>query len=195
MILENIRPAENTPEEINVVIEIPSNSSPVKYEMDKDSGALFVNRFTNVAMFYPCNYGFVPHTLSKDNDPVDVLVVTPVPVMSGCVITCRPIGMLKMEDEAGQDVKILAVPTYGLNTAYETVQTIHEMPGELLNQITRFFEQHKALDPKKWVKIDGWVGAEEARKEIVQGINRYEHVLSFKEVINPQDATIELKLN
>lgn len=195
MILENICPGENIPDEINVVIEIPSNSTPVKYEMDKDSGALFVNRFTNVAMFYPCNYGFVPNTLSEDSDPVDVLVVTPVPVMSGCVITCRPIGMLKMEDEAGPDVKILAVPTYGLNTVYETVQTIHEMPGEFLNQITHFFEQYKALDPKKWVKIDGWVGPEEARKEVVQGINRYEHVMRFKETINPDDATIELKLN
>ena len=195
MILENICPGENAPDEINVVIEIPSNSTPVKYEMDKDSGALFVNRFTNVAMYYPCNYGFVPHTLAEDSNPVDVLVVTPVPVMSGCVITCRPIGMLKLEDEAGPDVKILAVPTHGLNTVYETMQTIHEIPGEILNQITHFFAQYKALDPKKWVKIDGWVGPEEARKEIVEGINRHTHVMSFKENINPYDVKIDVKLN
>lgn len=173
MILDNLDPGSNAPEEVNVVIEIPAHSGPVKYEMDKDTGALFVDRFMNVAMFYPCNYGFVPKTLSEDGDPVDVLVVTPVPVMSGCIIASRPVGMLQMADEAGPDAKILAVPSNSLHTMYDDVRSPSDLPKELLHQISHFFEQYKVLEHGKWVKVESWVGATEAVREIRQGMERY----------------------
>jgi inorganic pyrophosphatase len=174
MILDNVSPGENIPLEINVVIEIPSHSPPVKYEMDKSSGALYVDRFTNVAMFYPCNYGFVPHSLSEDGDPVDVLVVTPVPVMSGCVIRARPVGVLMMRDEAGPDAKILAVPVKDLHTSYDAVTNVSDLPDGLLHQITHFFEQYKVLEADKWVAVDGWGGPDTAQQEILESIKRYE---------------------
>ncbi len=175
MILDNVSPGENIPCEINVVIEIPSHSAPVKYEMDKESGALYVDRFTNVAMFYPCNYGFMPHSLSEDGDPVDVLVVTPVPVMSGCIICARPVGVLKMRDEAGPDAKILAVPAKGLHTNYDAVKHVTELPDALLHQITHFFEQYKVLEADKWVTVEGWAGPDTAQQEILESIKRYEY--------------------
>ncbi|MEN8130702.1 MAG: inorganic diphosphatase [Pseudomonadota bacterium] len=174
MILDMLSPGENIPYEINVVIEIPSHSPPVKYEMDKKSGAMFVDRFSNVAMFYPCNYGFVPHSLSEDGDPVDVLVATPLPVMSGSVINCRPIGLLKMSDEAGPDAKVLAVPAKGLYAPYDTIQNVDDLPLELRHQITHFFEQYKVLEPDKWVKVEGWTGTQDAQREILRSITRYE---------------------
>ncbi len=173
MILDNISPGANPPDEVNVVIEIPSHADPVKYEMDKDTGALFVDRFMNVAMFYPCNYGFVPKTLSEDGDPVDVLVVTPVPVMSGCIISCRPVGVLNMTDESGPDAKILAVPSTKLHTMYDNVNSMADLPSELLHQITHFFEQYKVLEPDKWVRVEAWAGPDDAKAEIVASMERY----------------------
>ncbi|MFW2371992.1 MAG: inorganic diphosphatase [Gammaproteobacteria bacterium] len=173
MNLDNLPLGENVPHDINVVIEIPSHGSPVKYEVDKDSGTLTVDRFMGTAMFYPCNYGFMPHTLSDDGDPVDVLVVTPVPLISGSVIRCRPVGMLKMIDEAGEDHKVLAVPFHKLTKLYDDVKSPFDLHDGILEQITHFFEQYKALDSGKWVKVESWVGVEEAEQEILDSIQRY----------------------
>lgn len=174
MNFDKIKSGKDIPNEINVVIEIPAHGAPVKYEFDKESGALVVDRFMNTAMFYPCNYGFVPHTLSEDGDPVDVLVVTPVPLVSGAVIACRPVGMLQMRDEAGEDAKVLAVPAAKLHTQYSAVQEPDDLPKELLGQIEHFFEHYKKLEPNKWVKIGGWLGAAEAKAEILASVQRYE---------------------
>jgi inorganic pyrophosphatase len=174
MIVDKLSAGKNVPDEINVIIEIPANAAPVvKYEMDKETGAMFVDRFVNSAMFYPCNYGFVPHTLSEDGDPVDVLVVTPEPLIVGCVITCRPLGMLKMTDEKGPDAKIIAVPTSDVTKIYDDVKTSADLPDNLMAQIGHFFEQYKALEAGKWVKVEGWGDIEEARKEILSSIERY----------------------
>jgi inorganic pyrophosphatase len=174
MNLDKIPAGKDLPNDINVIIEIPAHGSPVKYELDKDSGALMVDRFMNAAMFYPCNYGFVPHTLSEDGDPVDVLVLTPVPVMSGAVIRCRPVGMLKMTDEAGPDAKVLAVPVDKLHTQYSHVKGPEDLPRELLAQISHFFEHYKELEPNKWVKVDEWVGVEEAKAELSASQKRFQ---------------------
>jgi len=173
MSFHNVTPGRDVPNDINVIIEIPAQSDPVKYEVDKESGALFVDRFMATAMFYPCNYGYVPSTLSEDGDPVDVLVVTPVPLISGSVIRCRPIGMLKMTDESGVDAKILAVPVDKLSSLYTKVQSPEDMPSLLLAQISHFFEHYKDLEPGKWVKVDGWVGTAEAKVEILASAERY----------------------
>ncbi|MEW5824373.1 MAG: inorganic diphosphatase, partial [Pseudomonadota bacterium] len=173
MNLSHIPAGKDVPNDINVVIEIPAQGAPVKYEIDKDSGALVVDRFMATAMFYPCNYGFVPHTLSDDGDPVDVLVVTPTPLMPGSVIRCRPVAMLKMSDEAGVDAKVVAVPFSKLTPLYNEVQGPDDLPELLRAQITHFFEQYKALEPGKWVKVEGWVGAEEARAEIAAAAARH----------------------
>lgn len=174
MNLDKIPAGRDVPNDINVIIEIPAHGAPVKYELDKDSGTLFVDRFMNAAMFYPCNYGFVPHTLSEDGDPVDVLVVTPVPLMAGCVVRCRPVGMLRMTDESGPDAKIVAVPVTKLYTLYDHVQEPTDLPRELLAQIGHFFEHYKELEPNKWVKVDEWAGAAEARAEILASMKRYQ---------------------
>ncbi|MBI3773372.1 MAG: inorganic diphosphatase [Gammaproteobacteria bacterium] len=174
MNIDQIPAGRDVPSDINVIIEIPANSDPVKYEMDKDSGAIFVDRFMATAMFYPCNYGFVPHTLSEDGDPVDVLVVAPHRLVTGSVIRCRPVGMLKMTDESGVDAKIVAVPVTKLTDLYAHVQGINDLPKQLLAQIGHFFEQYKALEKGKWVKVDGWVDTEEAKQEIVASIKRFE---------------------
>ncbi len=173
MSFHNVTSGRDVPNDINVIIEIPAQSDPVKYEVDKESGALFVDRFMATAMFYPCNYGYVPSTLSEDGDPVDVLVVTPVPLISGAVIRCRPIGMLKMTDESGVDAKILAVPVDKLSPIYTKVQSPEDMPSLLLSQISHFFEHYKDLEPGKWVKVDGWVGTAEAKAEILASVERY----------------------
>ncbi len=173
MNLDNLPLGENVPTDINVVIEIPAHGSPVKYEVEKDSGTLMVDRFMGTAMFYPCNYGFMPHTLSDDGDPVDVLVVTPVPLISGSVIRCRPVGMLEMIDEAGEDHKVLAVPISKLTKLYDDVQAPQDLHDDMLDQITHFFEQYKALESGKWVKVEAWVGAERAHEEITTSIERY----------------------
>ena len=173
MNLDRVTTGDRVPDEVNVIIEIPSHSDPVKYEVDKETGAMMVDRFMSTAMYYPCNYGYVPHTLSEDGDPVDILVVTPVPLISGSVIRCRPVGMLKMADEAGNDVKILAVPGKGLTGEYINVNTTEDLPAALLAQIAHFFQHYKDLEPNKWVKIEGWTGPEDARKEILASIERY----------------------
>jgi inorganic pyrophosphatase len=173
MNLDRVTSGRDVPNEINVIIEIPSHSDPVKYEVDKETGAMFVDRFMNTAMHYPCNYGYVPHTLSEDGDPVDVLVATPVPLISGSVIRCRPLGMLRMTDEAGPDTKVLAVPIDKLCTLYRHARAPEDMPDMLLAQIAHFFQHYKDLEPNKWVKIEGWAGADAARAEIAAGVERF----------------------
>lgn len=173
MILDRVSSGKNVPNDINVIIEIPSHSDPVKYEVDKETGAMFVDRFMGTAMHYPCNYGYVPQTLSEDGDPVDVLVVTPIPVISGSVIRVRPLGMLCMTDEAGKDSKIIAVPVDKLSSLYTHMNTMRDLPKALLDSIAHFFDHYKDLEPGKWVKIDGWVDAEEAKQEILDSIERY----------------------
>jgi inorganic pyrophosphatase len=173
MILDRVITGRNVPNDINVIIEIPSHGEPIKYELDKDTGAMFVDRFMSTAMHYPCNYGYVPHTLSEDGDPVDVLVVTPIPLITGVVVRCRPIGMLKMTDEAGVDAKIIAVPVDKLTSLYSHIQSPDDLPQLLLKQIAHFFEHYKDLEPGKWVKVEGWVDIEGARAEILAGVERY----------------------
>ena len=173
MKLEKIKIGENIPEVLNAVIEIPAAAEPVKYEVDKDSGAVMVDRFVNVPMYYPCNYGFIPHTLSEDGDPLDVLVVTPVPLLTGSVISCRPVGALEMSDEAGRDLKLIAVPAYKMNSGYDEVEAISDLPQNLCDQIKHFFEHYKNLETGKWVKVDNWMSREDAMKEINASIARY----------------------
>ena len=173
MNLDRVTSGKDVPNDINVVIEIPAHSDPVKYEVDKETGAMFVDRFMNTAMHYPCNYGYVPHTLSKDGDPVDVLVVTPVPLIPGSVIRCRPVGVLKMTDESGDDAKVLAVPIDKLCRIYRNVKEIDDVSPALLDQVAHFFEHYKDLDEGKWVRVQGWAGAEEARAEILASLALY----------------------
>ena len=170
MNLDRVGSGKNLPEDINVIIEIPSHSDPVKYEVDKETGALFVDRFMNTAMFYPCNYGYVPHTLSDDGDPVDVLVMSPYALISGSVVQCRPVGMLKMTDESGEDAKVIAVPH---DKMYDDVKNIEDVSSRLLDQLAHFFEHYKDLEKEKWVKIEGWVGLEEAKAEIMESVKRF----------------------
>lgn len=173
MNLDRVSSGADVPNDINVIIEIPAHSDPVKYEVDKDTGAMFVDRFMNTAMFYPCNYGYVPHTLSDDGDPVDVMVVTPHPLISGSVVRCRPVGVLKMTDESGDDAKVLAVPVDKLYPGNSHVKSIHDMPKLLLEQVAHFFEHYKDLDEGKWVRVDGWADVDEAHKEIMHSIELY----------------------
>ena len=173
MILDRVPSGQNVPHDINVIIEIPSHSDPVKYELDKDTGAMFVDRFMSSAMHYPCNYGYVPHTLSDDGDPVDVLVLTPNPLISGSVVRCRPVGVLKMTDESGDDAKVLAVPVDKLCKTYRDVQDFRDISPPVLEQIAHFFEHYKDLDEGKWVRVEGWAGKDEANKEIMDSIERY----------------------
>ncbi len=170
MSLKNVTPGSKAPDTFNVIIEISMNADPVKYEVDKDSGALFVDRFMSTAMHYPCNYGYIPQTLSGDGDPVDVLVVTPVPLPPGVVVPCRALGMLKMTDEAGEDSKLLAVPTKKILPFYSNIDKLLDLDPLVLKQIAHFFEHYKDLEPNKWVKVTGWVGVDEAHKEITEGL-------------------------
>jgi len=172
--LKSISSGRDVPNEINVIIEIPMHGEPVKYEVDKASGALFVDRFLSTPMFYPTNYGYIPETLSEDGDPVDVLVITPVALNSGIGIRCRVVGMLKMTDESGVDAKLLAVPINKLTKIYESVETYKDLPQHLLLAIEHFFTHYKDLEEGKWVKIDGWEGPELARKEIMDSISRFQ---------------------
>jgi len=174
MILDHVQTGSNVPDDINVIIEIPAHGEPIKYELDKDTGAMFVDRFMSTAMHYPCNYGYVPHTLSEDGDPVDVLVVTPIPLITGVVVRCRPVGMLKMTDEAGIDAKVIAVPVDKLTSLYTHVKSPDDLPQLLLKQISHFFEHYKDLEPGKWVKVQGWEGIDGARAEILSGVARYQ---------------------
>jgi len=160
-------------EDIYVAIEIPANGSPIKYEIDKEMGAVLVDRFMATPMFYPANYGFIPHTLADDGDPLDVLVVTPYPVQAGSIIRCRPVGMLEMEDEAGGDAKVVAVPHDKLTPLYHDVQDVNDLPQLLREQIRHFFENYKDLEAGKWVKVQGWDDAATARATIEKAVNAY----------------------
>ena len=177
MSLSKVTPGKNAPDTFNVIIEIPMNADPVKYEVDKESGAIFVDRFMSTSMHYPTNYGYVPNTISGDGDPVDVLVITPVPLIPGVVVTCRPIGILKMTDEAGEDGKVLAVPTDKILSIYTQWQKPEDLNPLRLKTIAHFFEHYKDLEEGKWVKINGWEGPESAKKEITDGITNYRHSL------------------
>ena len=172
MDISKIAIGKSAPEDINVIIEIPQNAAPVKYEVDKESGAVFVDRFVHTPMFYPVNYGFVPHTLSEDGDPVDVMVLTPFPVVVGSVLRSRPIGVLLMEDESGKDEKILAVPHSKLHPLYDSVKNHTDLPAIQLQQIEHFFTHYKDLEKGKWVKVTGWGDAAEAVRLINEGIAR-----------------------
>lgn len=174
MSLDNVTPGKHVPDAFNVIIEIPMNADPVKYEVDKETGAIFVDRFMSTAMHYPTNYGYVPRTISGDGDPVDVLVITPVPLIPGVVVPCRPIGILKMQDEAGDDAKVLAVPVDKILPIYTHWQKPEDMNPMRLKTIAHFFEHYKDLEPGKWVKVQGWEGPESAKKEIVDGIANYQ---------------------
>ena len=175
MSLDNVTPGNNVPEAFNVIIEIPMNADPVKYEVDKATGAIFVDRFMSTSMHYPTNYGYVPKTISGDGDPVDVLVITPVPLIPGVVVPCRPIGILKMQDEAGEDGKVLAVPIDKILSIYTQWQKPEDLNPLRLKTIAHFFEHYKDLEVGKWVKILGWEGPDAARAEVLEGMNNYKN--------------------
>lgn len=174
MDFDKVPAGKSLPDDIYVVIEIPANSTPIKYEIDKDSSAVFVDRFMATPMFYPANYGYIPHTLSEDGDALDVLVVTPYPVVPGSVIRARPVGILNMSDEAGKDAKLVAVPHTKLSKLYDDVKEATDLPPLLLKQIAHFFENYKDLEEGKWVKVDGWDNAEAARAEIMKSAAAYD---------------------
>ena len=178
MSLNNVGPGKSLPDDVNVVIEIPSYGDPIKYEVDKETGAMFVDRFMSTAMQYPCNYGYIPQTLSDDGDPADVLVLAPFPLAIGSVVRCRPIGVLEMDDEAGGDAKVLAVPVEKLTKYYNDVNNVDDVQQELLDKITHFFEHYKDLEKGKWVKVKGWGNKEVARKEITDSAERYQNTLN-----------------
>jgi inorganic pyrophosphatase len=172
MLINNVSIGKNPPEEVNCIIEVPIGGEPIKYEMDKDSGALVVDRFLYTSMRYPGNYGFIPHTLSDDGDPCDVIVANTRAIIPGAIMSVRPVGVLFMEDEAGGDEKILAVPAAKLTRRYENVHNYTDLPQITLEQIQHFFERYKDLEPGKWVKIVRWGNAAEAQKLILEGIER-----------------------
>lgn len=168
-----IGPGGDPPEDLNVIIEIPAQAAPVKYELEKDSGLLAVDRFLSTSMVYPTNYGFIPCTLCDDGDPLDVLVVTPLPLVHGSMIRARPVDMLEMTDEKGEDSKLVAVPTADVYHGWRDAGSIEDLPGGLGRQIEHFFAQYKAFEPGKWVKIGGWTGGDHARAEVMTSIARY----------------------
>ncbi|AKC32534.1 inorganic diphosphatase [Candidatus Pantoea carbekii] len=172
MNVNNIPAGKNFPEDCYVIIEIPTNADPIKYEVDKESGVLFVDRFIPTAMFYPCNYGYINHTLSLDGDPVDVLVPTIYPLKPYSVILCRPIGMLKMNDESGEDAKIIAVPHDEITGEYKHIKDINDLSDQLRMKIIHFFEHYKDLENGKWVKVNCWVNANKAKDEMVSSFER-----------------------
>jgi len=172
MRIESIAIGDDPPNDVNVIIEVPLGGQPIKYEMDKAAGTLFVDRFLYTPMSYPGNYGFVPHTLSEDGDPIDVLVCNTRELLPGCVINVRPVGVLIMEDNAGQDEKIIAVPSHRLTKRYDDIANHTDLPDITLHQIEHFFEHYKDLEPGKWVKIGDWLGADSARLLIDQSIER-----------------------
>jgi inorganic pyrophosphatase len=172
MIIDNVTLGKNAPDEVNVIIEVPIGGEPIKYEMDKASGALMVDRFLYTSMRYPGNYGFIPHTLSDDGDPCDVIIANTRAIIPGAIMSVRPVGVLFMEDEAGGDEKILAVPAAKLTRRYENVHNYTDLPAITLDQIQHFFERYKDLEPGKWVKVVRWGTAEEARNLILEGVER-----------------------
>jgi len=172
MRIDAIAIGNEPPQDVNVIIEVPVGGNPIKYELDKDAGTLVVDRFLYTPMSYPGNYGFVPHTLSEDGDPIDVLVCNTRQLVPGCVINVRPIGVLIMEDNAGQDEKVIAVPSHALTKRYDDVRDATDLPAITLQQIEHFFEHYKDLEPGKWVKIGDWLGADDAKRLIVEAIER-----------------------
>jgi inorganic pyrophosphatase len=174
MSYNHIPAGKDLPHDIYVAIEIPANSTPIKYEIDKDFDALMVDRFMATPMFYPANYGYIPKTLSEDGDALDVLVVTPYPVVPGSVIRARPVGILNMSDEAGKDAKLIAVPHDKLSVLYKDIKEYSDLPALLIQQIEHFFENYKDLEKGKWVKIDGWAGSSEAFAEVLKAAAAYE---------------------
>ncbi len=172
MRIDAISYGNNPPEDVNVIVEVPLGGQPIKYELDKDAGTLIVDRFLYTPMTYPGNYGFVPHTLSDDGDPIDVLICNTRPLVPGCVINARPIGVLIMEDNAGEDEKILAVPSPSLTKRYDNIKEYSDIPEITLQQIQHFFEHYKDLEPGKWVKIGDWMGSTDAKRMITEAIER-----------------------
>lgn len=170
---DQVKAGKDVPNDINVIIEISAQGDPIKFEVDKDSGAIFVDRFMGTSMRYPINYGYVPHTVAGDGDPVDVLVVTPFPLAPGVVIRCRPVGVLKMEDDGGVDAKVVAVPVSKLTPLYDKVQTTDDLPELLMKQTVHFFEHYKDLEPGKWVKTEGWANAASAEEILAKGFAAY----------------------
>jgi len=181
MSLDRVDAGRDPASDFNVIVEIPMHSDPIKYEVDKETGALFVDRFVSTSMHYPCNYGYIPNTLSEDGDPVDVLVIAPFALVPGVVVRCRPIGLLEMTDEAGRDAKLLAVPIEKLTPLYRQVASARDLPALTLSQIEHFFAHYKDLEPGKWVKVEGWGSAEEARREIETGIERFRSAVKRQE--------------
>ncbi|RYF56600.1 MAG: inorganic diphosphatase [Comamonadaceae bacterium] len=173
MSLDRVPAGAKLPDEFNVIIEIPMNADPVKYEVDKETGAVFVDRFMLTAMHYPCNYGYIPQTLSDDGDPADVLVITPFPIQIGAVIRCRAIGVLEMDDESGGDAKLLAVPVDKLYPVYSTIKSTEDLPANDIARIQHFFEHYKDLEKGKWVKVKGWKGVDAAKLEITSSVERF----------------------
>ena len=174
MSLNNVTAGRDVPNDFNVVIEIPMNADPIKYEVDKESGAIFVDRFMGTAMHYPCNYGYIPNTIADDGDPCDVLVITPFPLIPGVVVRCRALCVLKMTDEAGGDSKILAVPVEKILPVYSNLQKVEDVQELTLRQIQHFFEHYKDLEKGKWVKVEGWEGPDAAKAEILSGVKNFE---------------------
>ena len=172
MRIDAISIGDSPPDDVNVIIEVPVGGQPIKYEMDKEAGTLVVDRFLYTAMSYPGNYGFVPHTLSEDGDPIDVLVTNTRELVPGCVINVRPVGVLIMEDNAGQDEKVIAVPSPALTKRYDHVQDYGDLPEITLKQVEHFFEHYKDLEPGKWVKIGDWHGVQTAKRLITDAIQR-----------------------
>ena len=174
MNLDRVTSGDNIPDEINVIIEIPANAEPVKYEVDKESGAMFVDRILRTAMRYPANYGYIPHTLSDDGDPCDVVVPTAFPLIPGSVIRARPVAVLKMTDESGDDAKVVAVPSDKVSDRWSHVNDVEDMPAELMDRLAHFFEHYKDLDEGKWVRVKGWEGKEAALKEVLSSVKMYQ---------------------
>ncbi len=172
MDLSKIKTGNNPPDDINVLVEVPLGGDAIKYEIDKESGAMFVDRFLYTEMRYPCNYGFVPHTMSLDGDPIDVMVVGNRPLVPGCVLRVRPVGVLMMTDDKGQDEKILAVPHPKTTAYYDKIATYHDLPQILIDKIQHFFEHYKDLETGKWTKVDGWYGVDKARELIRTAVER-----------------------
>jgi len=173
MDITRISVGPNPPDEVHAVIEIPAGGAPIKYELDKESGALFVDRFLHTPMFYPANYGFIPNTLGDDGDPLDIMVITPFPLVPGCVVTCRAVGVLEMADDKGLDEKILAVPVDSVYPIYCDVKSHSDLPSLVTEQIEHFFTRYKDLEKGKWVKMQGWAGPERARELILKAIAAY----------------------
>jgi inorganic pyrophosphatase len=173
MALDLVPTGKDVPNDVNVIVEIPKDADPVKYEVDKATGAIFVDRILSTPMRYPCNYGYIPHTLCGDGDPADVLVILPLPLVPGSVIRCRPVGVMMMQDEAGSDEKLIAVPVDKVFNGYSHVHDIGQVSQHWLDRIGHFFQHYKDLEPGKWVTISGWGDADQARKIVLDSIQRF----------------------